>query len=178
MLSPALKKFIQEHADTDTRSLALKGRLYPDIDIKAAIDQIKGKRIAKDKLPSWYQSDEVYYPNSKRMEQSSSEMTAAYKASLVDGDRLIDMTGGFGVDSFYFSKKINRVDYFEINETLSKIVEYNFKILGAANITVHHQGSESFINESPPKVSWIYIDPSRRDSVGNKRIAFPESIFI
>lgn len=169
MLSLQLKQFIEEFKEEDINSLALKGHLFPDIDIKIAIDQIKGRRIAKEKLPTWFQSEEVYYPSSKRLEQSSSEVTAAYKASLMYGERIIDMTGGFGVDTFYFSKKFKQVDYFEINNSLSRIVEYNLKILGANNIKIHHQSSEELITSKPSGISWIYIDPSRRDSSGNKK---------
>ena len=67
------------------------------------------KRIAQKKLPSWFSNPSVYYPNKIHLEQSSSEITAAYKAGLVEGSSLLDLTGGFGVDTFYFSKKIREV---------------------------------------------------------------------
>ena len=73
--------------------------------------------------------ENIYYPNKLNIEQTSSEPTANYKATLLEGNSLIDLTGGFGVDCYSFSKKFSQVTHCEISEELSKIVTHNYKKL-------------------------------------------------
>ena len=99
------------------------------------INQIIAKQKAKEKLPTWFAAQNIIYPSKISVEQTSSEKTAAYKASLVSGDSLIDLTGGFGVDDYYFSMTVKTITHCEINTELSNIVAHNFKELGRNNIT-------------------------------------------
>lgn len=66
----------------------------PDVDIPAAITQIAGRQIAAEKIPSWKEIDDIWYPKHLSLEQCSSEITARYKASLLQGESLADLTGG------------------------------------------------------------------------------------
>ena len=86
--------FIEEHKEDDTRTLALQSKKYPDVDMAAAVTQIAGRQVAARKIPSWYPVSALWYPPHLSMEQCSSEATALYKASLLEGDTFADLTGG------------------------------------------------------------------------------------
>lgn len=124
--------------------------------------QLEGRIKAKDKLPTWANTPSIIFPKRLSVEQSSSEMTAAYKASLIKGAfSLIDITGGFGVDSYFFSKVAGQVIYVEQQEELSAIVQHNHQTSGASNIEhIHGDGLQVVTNID--KVDWIYADPARR----------------
>ena len=129
--------------------------------------QIESKKKAEKKLPTWYNHKNIYYPNKINIEQTSSELTAEYKSSLISGKNIIDITGGFGVDCYAFSKRVETVIHCEINRELSKIVYYNFQQLGVKNIETICNDGMGVLKNSDVSYDWIYIDPSRRhDSKG------------
>ena len=128
--------------------------------------QIEGRKIVATKLPSWAENMSILFPVKISLEQCSSETTALYKASLVSGESLVDLTGGFGVDCSFLSRNFTSVDYVEQNEELCKIAEHNFAALGL-NIKVNNAESVSFL-KNMPSVDCIYIDPARRDVKGKK----------
>lgn len=148
--------------------MALKGSPFSKVTIQEIIEQIVSKNKCEKKLPTFFKTHNIYYPNRLNIEQTSSEKTALYKSNLVSGTSLIDLTGGFGVDSYYFSKKINEVTHCEINNHISKIAKYNFEVLNANNIKTVSENGIDFISKNPKKYDWIYADPSRRDSEKNK----------
>jgi hypothetical protein len=76
-----------------------------ELPFKSLSNRLKLKKGQKNKLETWFKSKNIYYPNRLNIEQTSSEITANYKTKLIDGESIIDLTGGFGVDCFYFSKK-------------------------------------------------------------------------
>ncbi len=149
-------------------SLLLKGVSNSLVDIKILVEQIEAKKRSERKLPTWFNTENIYYPNKLNIEQTSSEITANYKSHLVSGKSLIDLTGGFGVDCLYFSKQIEQITHCEINENLSKTVKHNYEQLKAKNITcVCEDGIEALKQTNEP-LDWIYIDPSRRDDIKGK----------
>jgi 16S rRNA G966 N2-methylase RsmD len=170
----SVKQFINAHLYSDTLKLALKKSPFPDISIKELLFQIEGKRKAKEKIPSFFQMDDIIYPPSVSMEQCSSEQTAAYKAFLCSGNQLIDITGGFGVDAWMFSKKINQVVYCEKEEDLVNIVRHNFSVLQAQNIVIQHGDGLDFLKQQKKTFDRIYIDPSRRDRHNRKMQALSD----
>ena len=105
MLDEAAKNFIREHLADDIHKLALQTPSLnsPGLDIPFLLNQINLRNRSKSKLPSWYVNDNIIYPSSVSLEQCSSEQTARYKASLINGGTFIDLTGGFGVDTSFFS---------------------------------------------------------------------------
>ncbi|WP_452221991.1 THUMP-like domain-containing protein [Lacinutrix salivirga] len=168
ILSPEKQEFINNNLNSDITQLLLKGIPFTSTETKAIIEQIEAKNKSKKKLPTWFSAKHIYYPNKLNIEQTSSEITAKFKANLVSGKSLIDLTGGFGVDSFYFSKHIEKVTHCEINPTLSKIVAHNFKQLNISNITcIASDGIEALKTINTP-FDWLYIDPSRRDDSKEK----------
>ena len=87
---------------------------------------------------------------------------------MISGETLLDLTGGFGVDTYYFSKTLKHVTYCEVNKNLSEIVKHNLKILKGSNIFIKAVDGLSYIKQENIQYDWIYIDPSRRNKIGNK----------
>ncbi len=161
--------FIQQHLDTDTNALFLKhGK-----DKETLIKQIEARQKSRAKLPEWYANPEVVFPPALSVEQSSSETTARYKASLISGGTLIDATGGMGIDSYFFSKQCEAVIYIEQNETLVTRAHHNFAVLKATNIRCVHQNSIDFLEKSQ-KVDCIYLDPARRSADQKRVVSLPD----
>jgi len=167
ILKTDIQLFIEKNIDTDISSLLLKKLDFKNVNQKELAIQIEAKKRCQNKLKTWYNTPNIYYPNKLNIEQTSSETTAKYKASLVSGKSLIDLTGGYGVDSFYFSKKITNVTHCEINQSLSEIVIHNYKQLKCNNIKTVAGDGIQYLKNTPEVFDWIYIDPSRRnDSKG------------
>jgi len=168
ILHTDIQDFIFDVSTTiDLTSFILSGSPFSDITVQELAQQISGRYTAKAKLPFWCATRGIYYPPSLHLEQTSSEVTALYKSKLVSGDVLIDLTGGFGIDEYYFSKKIKRVIHCELNVELSTIAAHNFNILAATNIiTIAGNGLEILQHQNA--IDWIYIDPSRRHTSKGK----------
>lgn len=169
LLKNEVQHFINENLNTPIDKLALKGSPFDEIQTSELLKQIQSKKKCEKKLPNWYNTPGVYFPNKLNIEQTSSEISANYKSNLLSGKTLLDLTGGFGVDSLYFSKIIDNVLHCEINPFLSEIVHHNFEVLGIKNVkTITADGLE-FLKQKSETFDWIYIDPSRRDTKKNKR---------
>ena len=165
ILRPEIQQYIRDHENEDAKALVLKQKEILGVPSAEIAQQIAGRKKAKDKLPTWYQGEKIVYPPTLNLEQCSSEITAEYKAKILCDDmtqQIADLTGGFGVDTFCFSKLCKEVHYVEPNEDLYSIVDNNFIQLGAS-IKGHNQTAEDFINTSP-QIDAFFIDPSRRKS--------------
>ncbi|TDW49025.1 hypothetical protein EV144_103550 [Flavobacterium sp. 270] len=168
ILSKNIQDFITQNSGASISTLALQKNPFPEVDWILILNQIEAKSKAKEKLPTWFATANIIYPSKISLEQTSSEKTAAYKASLISGESLIDLTGGFGVDDYYFSKKFKAVAHCEINEDLSAIVKHNFEQLEVQNCTFYAEDSTTILNKLNQKWDWIYIDPSRRNDAKGK----------
>lgn len=168
ILDEQLKQFILDHEQANVHDLALKISKYKSIDLQTAIQQIKGRQIAKLKIPTWYDNVDIIYPKHLSMEQCSSEHTARFKSSLCEGDSIVDLTGGFGVDLAFLSARFKSAIYVEQQEELCEIAKHNFRTLNL-DIDVINSTSESYLSEMDT-VDMIYIDPARRDDVGRKTV--------
>ncbi|TDX12633.1 THUMP-like domain-containing protein [Flavobacterium sp. S87F.05.LMB.W.Kidney.N] len=168
ILHPDIQEFIIQNTGADLTKLALQKNPFPEADWILILNQIEARSKAKEKLPTWFSAANIIYPSKISVEQTSSEKTAAYKADLISGETLIDLTGGFGVDDYYFSKKFKAVTHCEINEDLSEIVKHNFNQLEIKNCTFYAGDSIHLLEKSNQKYDWIYIDPSRRNDAKGK----------
>ncbi len=168
-MDQSTKQFIEKHLQADIHQISLQAKRYPDVDIPLAIRQIAGRQKIKMKVPSFYTNTEILYPKTLSIEQSSSEQTAQYKANLIDGQTFIDLTGGFGIDFYYLSKKFKHGIYVERDEELCEIANHNFKLLDIPYFEVHHAHAEDFIQQTS-SADWIYIDPHRRNKAGKKTV--------
>ena len=167
-LSADLKQFINDNLKQDINNLALKKNPFPDYEWSWILNQIQAKQKAEKKLPTWFANDDVIFPSTLSIEQTSSETLAQFKSALISGENLIDLTGGFGVDDFYFAKRFKKVIHCEFQEDLSAIVQHNFKVLNVENIQTVSGDSISYLEKSTEKFDWIYIDPARRDDKKTK----------
>lgn len=169
MILPSdLKEFINNNLKQDINTLALKKNPFPDYEWSWILNQIHAKQKAEKKLPTWFSNEDVIFPSTLSIEQTSSETLAKFKSGLISGETLIDLTGGFGVDDFYFSKSFKKVVHCEFQEDLSAIVQHNFRALNVDNIETISGDSISYLQKSTEKFDWIYIDPARRDDKKTK----------
>lgn len=175
--------FIGEHLHDDVQQLALQRNRFPqlsDADFRFLLQQIEGRQRTKDKLPSFALNPDWWYPVRLSCEQCSSEATARYKAEIIKpflgqaDTTLIDLTAGYGVDTFFMSEHTQRAHYVERNADLCAIAQHNFA-LSRPHIQVHNTTAEEFlsslpISNSPYPISntLIYLDPARRSQSGGK----------
>ena len=179
-----LSQFVSEHISDDTTRLLLNRKKWPEIDMETAVECIESRRKLKGKVQEWYGNPDLVFPRKLSAEQCSSSATALYKSELAERIstesqnvtfRIADLTGGLGVDSWFFSKKAERVMYNEMQESLCEAAAYNFKVLGAENITVsNHAVASDGTGTSPSALladfapDIVYIDPARRGEGGKK----------
>jgi THUMP domain-like len=161
MLSNEEIAFIQTHSSANPTSLRLKyGK-----EREAVIAQIEARQKARTKLPRWFAEPRLVFPAAVSVEQSSSEVTARYKAEVMSplgAQSIIDATGGMGIDSFFFSHYFDAVTYIERNEQLAERARYNFSVLEAGNIDCICGDSIDILSQWEGKSDWLYFDPARR----------------
>lgn len=171
MSHPQVLAYVHSLSADVADALAFKKPVFDGIPNRWLIDQFKAREKAKYKLPSWYDRENLIYPALISMEQCSSEATGMYKAQLFGiGASVWDVTGGFGVDSYYLSLQAQKVVHVEPNSDLSLCVQHNFRALGVSNVEFYTQTFETCMQQSLIAVDHIiYIDPSRRDEAKNKK---------
>lgn len=202
MMNQATLDFVNQHQDEDVRQLAFLGSKYPGVDMPFALDQIRGRKMARAKLPRWAGIDGIIYPPHISMEQCSSETTALYKAELaarllnlqksencefatkdaVDSKfakngatcKFVDLTGGFGVDFSYIVARLGvRSMYVERQAHLCEVAKENFERLELRNAIIRNEDGVEVLH-SLDKLKLIFIDPARRDGAGNKVVSLQD----
>lgn len=163
--------FIEEHIDADVSTLALK-KAPQNVDLQFALKQIAARQVLKTKVPSWASNSHLEFGAHLALEQCSSERTARYKAMLVRGGTLVDLTGGLGVDCYFLAQNFTQTIYIEQQEELCRLAQHNFSVLNA-NISVEQDSAETYL-EQMPEVDVIFIDPARRDNLGRKTVALAD----
>ena len=171
-----LLEFVQTNIQADTSRLILDRDKWPGIDMDIAVNCIESRLKLKGKVREWYENPRLIFPLKLSAEQCSSSLTGLYKAQLAEriaaqkGWRLADLTGGLGVDSWFFSKKASQVLYCEMQKALCDAAKHNFAVLEAGNIEICNcmVSPETFsvISEFNPDI--IYLDPARRGEGGRK----------
>ena len=134
MYQKSIQDFILEYSDFDTNKLRLKN-IQADFDVAWAIQQIEARKKIRDKLPTWASNMNIVFPSILSTEQCSSELTARYKQNLIIPGDTVDLTGGLGVDSFFFSQKSDHVVYVEQLAEYCRAAKQNFKNLCTDNIS-------------------------------------------
>ena len=128
--------------------------------------QVKYLARAERKLPTYAAAQCILPPLA--FEQASSEATAAHKA--IEGDTVLDLTCGLGVDSLYLSRRFRRVVALERDPLLARITSENFSRMGVANIEVVNTSAEEYLRQEGLHFDWIYADPDRRSAEGRKLV--------
>ena len=167
-LTKEIQDFINENINSNISDLALQKHNFKTIEYNQIINQIVAKQKAKDKLPTWFTTEHIIYPPKVSIEQTSSEKAAKYKSSIIEGENLIDLSGGFGIDDYYFSSVFKNVIHCEINEELSFIVSHNYKQLKKENIKCIAGESTEILKKLNSQFDCVYIDPSRRNDKKGK----------
>lgn len=177
----ALQEFIFEHEKDDEDKLVLKHKEILGVPTAWVASQIKARKRSAYKIPSYYKTKGIVYPPSINLEQSSSEATARFKASIVSkwitsNKKFCDLTGGFGVDSFFLSSLFPYCDFSEPQKDLLDIAHQNHRLLGAINIHYHNNDAVEFLAVSGKHYDLIYIDPSRRTEAQKKVVRFTNCV--
>lgn len=168
LLTPEVQKFIRDHENDDPATLMLRAKQYSDIPLKEVVEQIQSRKKAKAKLPTWYAATHLIYPPPLSLEQSSSAITAEYKASLFSGEKFVDLTGGMGIDFSFLSKHFKKGFYVEKQASLVEIAQHNLKCLGLKSAEFDHAEAEDFLRQTSYKFDLIFLDPARRGSHDQK----------
>ncbi len=135
ILDKEVQQFIKANREKSPSEIALKKSPFQNVSSAELASQIDGWQRSVKKLPTWAYSDGIYYPDKINLEQCSSEHTALIKQTLIaKGSQVIDLTGGFSVDSCYLAQEAEEVIHCELNEKLSEIVAYNARILRVNNL--------------------------------------------
>ncbi len=169
-MNQATQDFIRQHQDDDVRQLAFLASKYPEVDMPFALDQIRGRKMARVKLPRWASLEGIIYPPHISMEQCSSESTALYKAELAarllglpvssSGTEMkaeneiefVDLTGGFGVDFSYIAARLGvKSMYVERQVHLCEAAKENFGRLGLKNAIVKNGDGIEVLHSFHPK---------------------------
>ena len=188
-----LAAFVQEHIADDTSRLILNRAKWPEIDMDLAVNCIESRKKLRGKVQEWADNPSLVFPRKLSAEQCSSSATGRYKAELAErifhtddqsegnatttetrNMRLADLTGGLGVDSWYFSQTAEKVLYCEMLPELCRAAEHNFRVLDADNIEVRNHavtsegecGPEKILKDFHPDI--VYMDPARRGEGGRK----------
>lgn len=180
MSSAPVKQYLIEHEHHNVRDVILKHKQILGIPTSVLFEQISARKKARQKLPLYYATNGIVYPPQQSWEQSSSQQTAEFKSevasSLIGRSAVMaDLTGGFGVDAYFFSRKVGSVHYVEPNNELLELARHNHKMLGAANIEYHNQKAEEYLDTSPSHCDLLYFDPSRRTEDKKRVLTFEDS---
>ena len=167
-------------------NLAFQRKKFPhltDEEFRFMVQQEEGRARLRDKLPTLVEQADWWFPPRLACEQCSSELTATYKAALIRqhyapspcgegrGGSFIDLTGGYGIDSFYLSAFATEAHYVEQDPELCRIAAHNFART-RPHLQVHNTTAEEFLRTLPDANNenniLIYLDPARRDTHGGK----------
>lgn len=171
ILNADVQNFILKNLNTNPAEIALKKTPFIAVNIKELAIQIDCRKRCEKKLPLWFNTSGIYYPDKVNIEQTSSQITAAYKATLIVGQNVVDASGGFGVDTYYFAQLAQTVTHCELDTELAEIAKHNLTVLGCTNIDFYTGDSLLFIKKNSQKIDTLYLDPSRR-AAGSKVFKF------
>lgn len=168
-----VQTYIRQHENDDEKQLVLKHREILGLPSSSIAEQIIGRRKARTKIPTYYNTAGIIYPPGVNLEQSSSEETATLKGKLLlhhtrHQNVLVDLTGGFGVDSYFLSKVFKRVRYIDKNGALMAIARHNHQVLAASNISHELNDADTFLHSFDGEADCFFIDPSRRSTTSQK----------
>jgi hypothetical protein len=168
LADPAVQAFLFAHETADETAWLLQGRPLAGMPAALMAQQLAARRKAKEKLPLFYQTPGIVYPALVNLEQTSSEATAQFK-QLVIGRALdqpagtaADLTGGWGVDSFFLAKSAAHFFYAEPDAQLVQLAAHNHALLGQKNIAYQTAALPNSLIALPHDLDFIFLDPSRR----------------
>ncbi len=168
LCSDAVRRAVAVNRGRDPLEVALD-RSVPHARIVAT--QVKYLARATVKLPAYAAAQCILPP--RAFEQASSEACAAHK--MLEGDTVLDLTCGLGVDAWYLSRRFRRVVTLERDPVVAAVARENFARLGAGNIEVVTAPAEEYLRRPGLEFDWIYADPDRRSAEGRKQLRLEAS---
>lgn len=167
ILDTDIQAYINANLHVDLHSLLLKKSPFPDVSMSQIVQQIKGKKIAQKKF-SFLLEEGIIFPPHLNLEQASSQVTAEYKAQLLQGQSFVDLTSGFGIDAYFLSQKFSSVTLVERNPELLGIVKHNWAVLNRKANFINNE-LEDFLKENTQTYDVVYLDPARRGNDDRKK---------
>ena len=169
LCDPEVQLLIELHKSDDPDVFAMRFHGHKELPVRAIAEQLACSQKAAKKLPHLSQYNLLYTPLA--LEQASGKRTAEYKSSLLSGKRVIDLSGGVGVDSMFLSRVFQEVVYCERDLLLCALFQHNLKQCGISNVQVQHCDSIDLLSSYPDDYfDWIFVDPARREE-GRRSIA-------
>lgn len=165
--SEELRRAIEANIERDPAAVALDGRV-PEARLVAT--QVKYLQRARRKLPRLYEAQCIIPP--RAFEQSSSQESA--KRKNIDGDTLLELTCGLGIDTLAFADRFRRVVTLERDEVLAEVVRYNLSLLGVENVEVVTTTAEEYVATTTEHFDWVFADPDRRSDTGQKMVCLED----
>lgn len=169
-------KWIEEHRNDDTTKLRLSCRKKDDATIyDFAIMQIECRKKVAKKLHTTLQSQNFIFPTPLSAEQCTSDDLAEFHSSLINnGENVLDMTAGLGVDAFHLAQKATQVIAIDINKDVAQALSINANALGITNVTGINADSIEYLKSSTTHFNTIFIDPARRGDGGKRLFALAD----
>uniref|UniRef100_Q3ANS3 THUMP-like domain-containing protein n=1 Tax=Chlorobium chlorochromatii (strain CaD3) TaxID=340177 RepID=Q3ANS3_CHLCH len=162
LLTPEAQAMLQAHQHDNPTTFALRYSNRHDLPIRALAEQLACRRKAERKLPTLSRHNLLYTTLS--LEQASSERTARFKCTFMQGKRCIDLSGGLGIDAIFLAAHFEELLYCERNELLCNVVRHNMVRCGIGNVRLQQGDSLSFLASQPDNAfDWIMVDPARRE---------------
>ena len=165
--------FVAEHSDDDIRKLWLQ---HWDRNRRPELTQIEAVQKARNKIPTFARKSHFLFPNVIVAEQCTNEWVAQFHASLFDGARrVLDLTAGLAIDSYYIGRKADEVVALEIDETTALVDAINMTTLGADNVRVYRaEAIEWLAKNGDERFDAVYADPARRGDACRRVYALDE----
>jgi hypothetical protein len=173
--TPEVFRFIRDHETEDPYKLILSMKEFHGIPVKVIAEQIAAHQKIRSKVPHWYSYRELIYPSAKAVEMASSEITAIHKRDLIDGERMADLTGGLGVDSWAFSQKFNYIEYNDLDLNSVECAQHNYNHLQCRNVTFSNKTAQEFLKNIFTVPDIIYLDPLRREMNNTRKWKLSDS---
>lgn len=170
--------YIARNLDADTCKLLLKAEPQLTFDKSFAILQIECRRKTQNKIPQLLENNKFLFPKAISAEQCTHEEVARFHASLFNvDDRVLDMTMGLGVDTYYIAKRVHSVTAVELDEEIAHVGAYNLAFL-TPNVTVVNANSVEYLDnlDADKKFDAIFIDPARRGEDGRRLYSFADCL--
>jgi hypothetical protein len=162
LMDPKVLNMIEAHRNDNPSTFAMQFHGRRDLPVRAMAEQIACIQKAEKKLPSLSGYPLLY--TRLALEQASGERAAAYKAELLSGKRMIDLSGGLGIDTIFLSRSFEQIVYCERDPLLSEVVRANLSSLGITNVEVITGDGPAILETFPDDFfDWIYVDPARRE---------------
>ncbi|HWR00458.1 MAG TPA: hypothetical protein VN371_01235 [Chlorobaculum sp.] len=165
LLGPGVLALIDAHANDDPSAFAMRFHGRTDLPVRAMAEQIACRQKAAGKLPSLSQYPLLY--TRLGLEQASGERAAEWKAGLMSGHRIIDLTGGLGIDTIFFARRFAEVVSCERDEVLAALAACNRRAIGVTNVQSIVGDSVRILDGfSDDFFDWVFVDPARREQGG------------